>query len=205
MARKSGLSSRGGHITLIIFGLVFAGFAGMWTLLAWRGGAPFFALLFGLAFMTAGLILIGVGALQFIARSRIGTPNVAISPEMLRVGERFAFTLEHTFKSNVNVQRILVQLLQRESATYRRGTDTYTVTHEEVATEFEIPARPFRRGETLYDNRSLQIPRTAMHTFKARNNKIQWFLRLKIEVPGWPDLNQEYQLLVLPELVKEVV
>jgi len=206
MAQKSNLPPEKKQLILIVvaLGMTVVGFTFVWMVFTGvTGEFP----LSGLFWMLFAAIVVGFiiwGMLQLVAQWRIGKPNVTLTPDTLRVGESFTFTIEHTFKSNVNVQRILIQLLQRESATYRRGTDTYTVTEEKVVAEFEIPARPFRRGETLYDSRSFQIPHTGMHTFKARNNKIQWLVRVKIEVPAWPDLKQDYELTILPELVKEV-
>ncbi|RME75126.1 MAG: hypothetical protein D6784_08560 [Chloroflexi bacterium] len=191
------------QIFLIVFGLFFAGFAVVWMLMAWLSGGGIVFALFGIPFVVIGLVMIAIGAMQFVARARVGTPTITVSSDTLRVGERFTCHVEHTFKSNVNAGRILLQLVQRETARYRRGTDTYTVTHEDIAAEFDLPARAYRRGETLYDDRTLQIPRQGMHTFKAINNQIQWFVRMKIEVTGWPDVVQEKELVVLPELVKE--
>jgi hypothetical protein len=39
-----------------------------------------------------------------------------------------------------------------------------------------------------------------MHSFAARNNKITWTLRVRGEIPKWPDIDDEYPVHVAPKL-----
>ena len=38
-----------------------------------------------------------------------------------------------------------------------------------------------------------------MHTFSGTNNKLQWFLRVKVNAEGWPDVRDEFELTVPAE------
>ncbi|MFQ5577922.1 MAG: hypothetical protein ACE5G8_13140 [Anaerolineae bacterium] len=184
---------------LVAVGLIFIGLTICWDVVAITAGAPRYVILFSLPFVLVGLGIAVWGGLQMMAASRVGTPEVTFSNQTPRVGERFSFNCRQTFSKQANIERILIQLLMRESATYRRGTNTYTVTHDQVIREFEHPGRGYNAGEMFFDEQTVQIPPDAMHTFEARRNKIIWLLTLKVEIAGWPDLTHEYPVTVLPE------
>ena len=154
---------------------------------------------FTLPFLAIGLGLLAFAVWPWIARARVSTPEVSVSNTSLRVGGEFSLTYQQTFKSAIEVKRILFQLIFRETATYQRGTDTVTVHHDNAIQEFEIPGRRFEAGETFRDQRRLQIPPQAMHTFLAPRNKLQWMIKAKVEMAGWPDFNEDYPITVLAE------
>ena len=37
-----------------------------------------------------------------------------------------------------------------------------------------------------------------MHSFQARNNKIQWLVETRTEIAGWPDYTSAFALEVAP-------
>lgn len=104
--------------------------------------------------------------------------------------------LKWKFDGNTsNISRLDIFLEAIESATYRRGTDTYTSTEIfykksliETINSFEIKA----------GSCEILIPENTMHTFVSSNNKVLWFIKLKGQVKNWPDINQEYQVNVGP-------
>ncbi|MBI3243993.1 MAG: hypothetical protein HYZ49_17055 [Chloroflexi bacterium] len=155
--------------------------------------------LFTLPFLVIGVGLLAYAVWPWIARARVSAPDIAISNSTPRPGEELTLVYTQTFKAATEVKRIAFQLIFRETATYQRGTDTVTVHHDNLIQEFEIPARRFEAGETFRDQRRLQIPPEAMHTFLAPRNKLQWFLKAKVEMAGWPDFNEDYPITVLAE------
>jgi hypothetical protein len=99
----------------------------------------------------------------------------------------------------VDVQGVTIQLLQRETAVFQRGTDTKTVTHDKVAQEFTHLGQTYSSTYAFYDSRELRIPADAMHTFIAARNKIQWFVKVNLRMAGWPDITETFELTVVPE------
>jgi hypothetical protein len=152
-------------------------------------------------FVLVGLIFLVVGIIPMFARTRISAPEVSISNANLRSGESFALSYQQNFKSGVDVEKLMVQLLLRESATYRRGTDTVTVTHDHVLQTFEEPARHFDGGQQFVQNFRWEIPRGAMHSFQASRNKLYWIVKVKVDMKGWPDYDEEFGLTVRPEVL----
>ena len=156
------------------------------------------AVLVSLLFIVIGLAMIIAGVLPWIARMRVAKPEISLSTSTLSVGEGFSVYYAQTFKQTSDVQGIKLQLILRERATYQRGTDTTTVTHDETAAEYAFPAKVYESGEQLSFSRSMEIPPDGMHTFRGRRNKILWLLRVKVDIAGWPDYSEDYELFVQP-------
>lgn len=159
-----------------------------------------FPLAFTGCFVVIGLAFIAAGLRPLIAGTKVSKPEVAVSNSTLRSGDEFTLDYQQMFKSGTDVERITIQLILREWARYRRGTDTVTVTHDHVVQAFETPARHFEGGESFNDRRRMAIPLGAMHTFEAMRNKLMWLVKVKVEIKGWPDFEEEYSIRVLPEM-----
>ena len=152
-------------------------------------------------FMLIGVVIIGYSVLTLYTRARVGKPEITVSSRLLCVGEPFSLSYVHTFPQAVRVDEIVVQLVFKETAVYQRGTDTRTVTHEEVIAEFQEPGRHFQPGNLISKSYSLQIPADGMHSLSVRRNKLEWFVRLRMSVPRLPDFVEQIELTVRPELV----
>lgn len=194
------LSGKNRVIFAIIFGLAFAccPLFFLVPILA-DGGEPIFILIL-LPFVLIGLGFVGYAVMLSVSRARVGTPEVTISNKTPRVGEAFNVNLVHTFKRNVQVNQIKVQLIFRETATYQQGTDTKTVIHNETVENYEIPGGQYRSGQFLQQSYEMQIPPDGMHTVKVRRNSLQWIVRVEIDIPKMPDYVDEYELMVQSEL-----
>jgi hypothetical protein len=44
----------------------------------------------------------------------------------------------------------------------------------------------------------LSVPTDSMHSFEAPHNRVLWRLLVKGRIPRWPDVSEEYPILVLP-------
>jgi hypothetical protein len=156
-------------------------------------------LAFLLPFAAVGLGLLVWAIWPWIASLRVARPQVSISNDQLRVGEEFGLVYQQSFKSAVDVNRFAIQLVLHESATYRRGTNTYTATYDHVIQQLDLPARHFDAGEVFAQRQTLAIPPNAMHSFSAYRNRLSWLIRLHVSIPGWPDFKQDYPVTVLAE------
>jgi hypothetical protein len=98
----------------MLFGLMFAGFAGVWMSLAAGMGAPWFFILFGTPFLLIGLVL----AFSTIIRQRwrsAGTLYVLTNRRLLELDIR---------KRNIRQQLELLKLEAPELIQHRDGTGT---------------------------------------------------------------------------------
>ncbi|MFZ0548492.1 MAG: hypothetical protein WAM60_23795 [Candidatus Promineifilaceae bacterium] len=138
-----------------------------------------------------------------VAKTRIERPEVLISNNTLRVGESFRVTYRQAFKFATDVDKALIQFVLRETATYQRGTDTYTVYHNHVHFERSYPSKHYESGQLFEDSLELKIPLDGMHTFMATRNKLQWFVHVEVKLAKWPDYKEDFEVQVLPEMVAE--
>lgn len=159
-----------------------------------------FPVLFGGIFIGVGLLVSLAGLRPIIAATRVGKPDIQISSTNLRSGQPFSLSYTQPFKSTVDVRRLAVQLVLRESATYRRGTDTVTVKYDHLVQNLELPPQQYVSGQSISQNLQWAIPRGAMHTFEASRNKLRWLIKVTVEMNGWPTYEEEFALTVLPEL-----
>lgn len=186
---------------LVIFGIVFSCIPiAMLAIFAADGEFSFFPIII-LGFMgMVGIFVVAWGVAIYYTRSRMGVPDILLSKETLQVGEAFTLNFHHTFKNNMTIENIVICLLFRETATYQQGTDTRTVTHEEVFEEFAMPGGNFRAGHLISNVFNMKIPADGMHTLKVRRNQIQWFIRVEAMIPRLPDFVEEKEIIVLPQL-----
>ena len=130
---------------------------------------------------------------------KITPPDISLSRDAVRLGESFDFRYYQTFKSRLNVDFAKVEFVMREMAIYRRGTDTYTETHEIPVFMHEIPGGTYSASDALDLSHRFTVPPDAMHTFIAGNNRIEWLIRVTVSIAKWPDVNETYPVRVLPE------
>jgi hypothetical protein len=161
---------------------------------SWRAGQPDGCLTaFLIPFVLVGLLLVYSVFHQLLSLFN-PRPRLTLSPGVLTPGGMAYLQWRMEGRAS-RVRRLRIVLEGREEARYRRGTDTYT-DRETFATvhvvdtgqPFEIPA-----GAT-----HVSVPEGTMHSFTAENNKILWTLKADCEIPGWPDSDDEYEILVRP-------
>ena len=192
--RSPGLSG----MLFVLVGLIFV-VVSLWPVLVGSESPSIDTLLFA---------AVGVGAIAWglrpaVARMRIGAPDMAISSTRLRVGEEFSVSYRQTWKRAADVNRVVFQLVLRETVRYTRGTETVTENQDEIVQAFESPGRHFRAGEMINEHRGFRIPETGMHTFTpSGDNRIEWFVKVSVEMARWPDFTREYELIVLPEMAR---
>jgi hypothetical protein len=179
-------------IFLLIFWLIWTGVVAFMFIAKAKGDGPpwFFCGIFGLAD-----IGIFIGLIYSILASFNAKPTVIISNAQPRLGE--TINISYLLKGKTSaISALTLHIEGREEATYTRGTDTVTdknvfETIELVETEDSL--------EVQKGSIDVNIPETTIHSFAAINNKIVWCIKIHGDIQRWPDINQEYELIVLPK------
>jgi hypothetical protein len=99
-------------------------------------------------------------------------------------------------RGQIKPQELRITLQAREEATYRRGTDT--VTDKNIFHKNEI-VHTAKVAEIQSGQARIPIPANTMHSMEATNNKIIWSLKVRGAVRLWPDIDEEYVILVVPQ------
>lgn len=142
--------------------------------------------------------LVGLLGVAGTVRGFLGMWNPRVRLEMnpgaLRLGGTVAFTWQLEGDTS-RLESMRIYLQGKEHATYRRGTDTTTdrvvfdrITIAEAATQADVGA-----GRVEF-----AMPEFTMHTLDLPNNKIEWTIRVEGSIPKWPDIEEEFPVVVLP-------
>jgi len=153
--------------------------------------------LFGLFLVP--FVLVGIGVALATIHSFIGlfnpTVEIAFSSAAVQLGSNVDIAWEVQGKAE-RISKLSLEIQGRQSATYRRGTDTVT----DVETFEIIPlATVTDFNEMAFGNRSIEIPIDTMHTFEASHNSIKWFVVVHGDIPWSPDINENYEFRVTPK------
>lgn len=179
-----------GGIGLIIAGMLFSGFSSQNLNL------------FSTLMIIGGLWLLGSNLYSWYTHSRVGTPEVTLSKTAVSVGEQFTFSILNTFKQNVTLNSFMIHLIFKETATYQQGTNTRTVTHEEIVDSFEGVGGSFSQGSFLSEEVTFTIPADGMHSLNVPRNKLQWLVRVEMDIPRLKKFEESYEIKVEPQLAK---
>ncbi|MCB1230504.1 MAG: DUF3592 domain-containing protein [Verrucomicrobiae bacterium] len=160
----------------------------------WQAGrGEIFLTLFMIPFVLVGIGVLAAFLYQLLAM-RNPHPVLTLSTGLPRLGE----TVNLSWRVSGRVSRIVsfrISLWGIETATYRRGTNT--VTSSEVFLEQEI----FETA-SMVDIESgsavIEIPGDLMYSLKLGNNEIKYELRVKGDIPLWPDIGDSFELTLLP-------
>ncbi len=178
-----------GWMFLLFFGFVFSGAAD-------NSGFPF--VMFCGFF--AGPVIIGivlVGGYGFLMSTLFTPPELMITEVQLKRDDTFDIRYQQNFKRGVTLKSVAYTLILRETATYQQGTSTVTEHHDNIIderVEFEVHVDP---NSPIDEPLTFTIPPDAMHTFETERNKLNWFLRVSLDIPSFPDFRREYRLRIV--------
>ena len=160
----------------------------------WRTGDPDGCLTaFLTPFLLIGLALIYGFFRQFLVLFN-PRPHLTLSPRSPVAGET-AWLQWRLSGRAAGVKRLKITLEGREEATYRRGTDTHTDRHTFASVLVIDTTEPY---EMASGSSAVLLPADAVPSFKATHNKIMWTLKVVAEIPGWPDSDDDFEILVRP-------
>ncbi len=126
----------------------------------------------------------------------LNTPSVRlfVNQPATGLGEPLSITWQFC-ESIASVRRLSVQLVGTEWTRFREGTqDSFDTVEFYCADLFETD----QQSGMAYRNIEIKIPSKTMHSFDASHNKIIWSIRFKGEIAFWPDVNDNFEIVVQP-------
>ncbi len=187
----------GKFLGMLAFAGVWNGFISIFVYLCFFAKdahtAPFFAKAIVSLFALIGVLLVFGVFSTFLA---LFNPRIRLTAPTLRVslGGEFAFSWTVTGRTGM-LRKIRLVFEGREEAIYKRGTRTST----DTCVFAEIPV--FETSDASFiaqGNARVVVPANLMHTLEAAHNKVLWRLKVSGEIPRWPDIADEYPIVVLP-------
>jgi hypothetical protein len=168
-----------------------------WNGIVWavflQPDTPTVARLFLLIFVLIGLGIGGGFGYYFLS---MFNPKATLVADAQDVPLGGALKLKWKFEGNTSrISQLTVSLVAKESATYRRGTNT-TTDHQIFVNEQLCQLRD--RALIAAGEIAVNIPSNSMHSFDAPNNKIVWAIKVHGDIAKWPDVDLEFPITVLP-------
>lgn len=121
-------------------------------------------------------------------------------PPVLNMEDQFDCQIDIMPKSDANLRKIEVEFFCQETAISRGSTDSYY--YKKVFNDLRIPFNEtkLKKGQPLTVREHFSLPKLSTPTILAANHRVQWFVRVRLDVPWWPDTRRENEIKVLPIL-----
>jgi hypothetical protein len=147
--------------------------------------------------MAGGWTLFALGR-QLIMTTVVGSTRLEISHHPLYPGRRYEGFLSQT--GRLHVRWLQVQLVCEEQAIYQQGTDTRRATAR-VHRDILYSQRKFDivYGQAFETEFSFVVPASAMHSFAAAHNAVQWALVIRGRLARWGDMERRFPVYVYPK------
>ena len=174
-----------GIVSVFVFGTIVPSFR--------RGDIEWFPTLFMIPFVLVGLGLMAFFFYQVLAWFN-PRPHLTLADGHLTPGAETTLSWRFTGAAG-RLTKLSVELEGLEQVRYRRGTNTYTDTHTFFSRELVAADRfaNVHRGHV-----TLSLPERTMPTFDASNNDVKWQLKVRGEIPVWPDVIDDFPITVYP-------
>lgn len=195
---KPDASQFGKLIFVLIFCLFWNGVVSIFVheaIQSFRSGRPQWGLtLFLIPFVLIGLGFVGAVFYQILA---LFNPRYTLT---LKPGQLYPGTtglIDWNVRGRAHrIGTLSVKLLGKEEAQYQVGTNTCTASDTFFEMElFKTQDYPDIAAGQI----GFVIPQETMHSFEADNNKIIWSIHVHGDIARWPDVKQDYKIIISPQ------
>ena len=141
------------------------------------------------------VLLVALGGpvlVNAINHIRVERPEIILSKDAVRAGEKFQVTYRQSFRRAVDVERILIQLIRLEADLKRKKGD-----RTQVHFERSYPGRRYEKGQRFEDSLEMQIPADGRPTFEDNNTIIQWYVEVEVKFAKSPGYKEGAEIRVL--------
>lgn len=187
----------GKFLGILTFSIVWNAFIGVFIFFLFFVNDPQRIPIFAKAIF-AILALVGVGTIigVFTTFLALFNPRIRIAAQSTTIPLGGELQITWTVSGRTGMLRKVRMTFEgREEATHQRGTNSTTDTQVFA----EIPVFESADREFLSQGSArVTVPAGLMHTFEGGRNKVLWRLKVQGEIPRWPDVADEYPIVVLP-------
>lgn len=197
VALKGGNNSLIGFVFMLVFAAIWNSIisVAVWDTVGFGDNGSFDLVmgLFLIPFVLIGLALLGGTGYFFLT---LFNPRVDLTMDPGRLHLGGSAVVGWAFRGNsTRISKLTITLQGQEAATYRRGTSTTTdhsVFEKTLLFQTEDPVE-IQSGQA-----HVTIPEFTAPTFNGANNKVQWQIKVNGDIARWPDVNEEFEVIVLP-------
>lgn len=174
--------------------------------LAWIGWLIFAVILVAVGWMLLFLVpvlLIIAGMVWFfksyLPKSVTGEVDCSIENLRLKPGEVVRGKIAFTPKRKTQLNGVVLTVKADEICISGSGSNSRTHTHSlHLHTEQLLEAGSVLPGQLLEFPFEYSLPMTAAPSLALNDNKLTWEVKLRIDIPRWPDWTKAFPLIVDP-------
>jgi hypothetical protein len=122
--------------------------------------------------------------------------TLTLSPAQTPLGGTVELTWRFSGRYD-RIHRLRISLEGREEATYGTGEDAKTA--RDVFMNISI-IDTSKQPEIRAGKGQIKLPDNAIPTFVAPHNRIAWAIHLCGEIRNWPDVDEDFEFVVVPAL-----
>jgi hypothetical protein len=137
---------------------------------------------------------------NLIAERKLGPVFIGVDPVGI-AGTSLSCLVGLKPRSSLKINGVLATLRGRVWTRHHRGNDTFEIKedllHELSATlsgPQTLSPRRLAEFETHFD-----LPHDAAPWFESSDNKVEWIIDVRVDVPGWPDWTLQVPVRVIPK------
>lgn len=185
-----------GTFFVAFFTLVWNGIIGLFIFQLIQqpfGVGTIFLGLFLTPFVLVGTLLLLVAAHSILSLFN-PTVEIDIPTTELRLGSSTGVRWQIRGRRS-RIVRLILALEGQEEVSYMRGTTKIQEKRVFASMPLLNVDSPPEQGVA-----NVNVPADVMHSFAARNNKIAWSLRVHGEIRRWPDIADEFELTIKPQV-----
>ena len=133
------------------------------------------------------------------AQKRLGDVGFDVEPLTLRRGQMLKVRFSCRPRQATPVNDATVRITAEERVTRGSGTNRSTYRQQVFSHEEALPlGRSLPAGLPFQREIEVPIPDDAPASFVASDNRLDWTVRLHLDIPRWPDWSEDRALLVHP-------
>lgn len=171
------------------------------VLAAYLPGSDTYQFAFALVITVAvGILLAGLRrVIRHAYKRKLEVGGLWVNPTSVCAGGQVVCHVDFRAKGEVHLGGIRATLYAQESVTRPSGTTVTTDYHVVKQRTFE---RPFNErlspGTQILIDCAVPVEQDASATFVSKNNRLDWFVKVQVDLKRWPDWVETFPITVLP-------
>lgn len=138
-----------------------------------------------------------------LAERKLGKVDVKLQPSALFApGRRGDVEVSFCPTAPASLNKVTATLKGQERVIRGSGSNRTTHTHILYEQEFTLcEARALTVGDPVKLQANFELPDDAAYSFKASDNYLEWSMAIHIDIPSWPDWNENHTFVVYPAAI----
>lgn len=133
-----------------------------------------------------------------VAKQKLGEARLDIEEKHYRSGDEIHAVISFTPPKPIHINHIRLQLLFTETSVKGKGDNSKTLSHVQVIANKSVLENRTLPGQLPFTQSArFMLPEDLMHNFHCGENSLNWLVRADIDIPNWPDWQDEFYIQVV--------